>query len=69
MKRWLDYFFISNSFQEYVHKTDVPAAFSTDHSPLVFSLGLNQDENRGNDFLKTNNSLKTNSAFITKLKK
>ena len=43
----LDYFFVSNLLQESVIKTDVLAAFSTDHSPLLFSLDLRKDENRG----------------------
>ena len=40
-------FFLSNLLQESVNKTNVLAAFSTDHSPLLFSLGLSKDENRG----------------------
>ena len=40
IQRRLDYFFVSNLRQESVNKADVLAAFSTDHSPLLFSLDL-----------------------------
>ena len=40
IQRRLDYFFISNLLQESVDKTDVLAAFSTDHSHLLFLLDL-----------------------------
>ena len=45
IQRRLTYFFVSNLLQESVNKTDVLAAFSTDHSPLLFSLALRKDEN------------------------
>ena len=45
IQRRLAYFFVSNLLQESVNKTDVLAAFSTDHSPLLFSLALRKDEN------------------------
>ena len=38
IQRRLDYFFISNSLQESTKTTDTLAAFSTDHSPITFSL-------------------------------
>ena len=49
---------------------DVVAAFSTDHSPLLFSLDLGKDENRGNltTLWKFNNSLSKNFDFLTKMK-
>ena len=43
------------------------AAFSTDHSPLLFSLKLRTDENRGKGLWKFNNSLSMNSDFQTKM--
>ena len=46
----------------------VKAAFSTDHLPLIFSVGLNEDVNRGNGLRKFNISLTKISNFITKLK-
>ena len=47
IQRRLDYFFVSNLLQESINKTDVLAAFSTDHSLLLFSLDFPKDENRG----------------------
>ena len=68
IQRRLDYFFLSNLLQESVNKTDILAAFSTDHSPLLFSLKLRTDENRGKGLWKFNNSLSMNSDFQTKIK-
>ena len=68
IQRRLDYFFLSNLLQELVNKTDILAAFSTDHSPLLFSLKLRTDENRGKGLWKFNNSLSMNSNFQTKMK-
>ena len=66
IQRRLDYFFVSNLPQESVNKTNVLAAFSTDHSRL-FSSDLRNDENRGKGFWKFNNSLSMNSDFVTKM--
>ena len=43
----LDYFFISNQLQDSVKKTDILAAFTSNHFPLIFTLSANQDEERG----------------------
>ena len=68
IQRRLDYFFVANLLQESVNKTDVLAAFSTDHSPLLFSQDLCKDESRGKGLWKFNNSLSMNSDFQTKMK-
>ena len=44
IQRRLDYFFISNFFQESVKKPDVLAAFLTDHSPITFSLSSKSEK-------------------------
>ena len=49
IQRRLDYFFISNQLQDTVIKTDILATFTSDHSPLIFTLSTNQDEGRGKD--------------------
>ena len=64
----LDYFFVSNLPQKLVNKTDALAAFSTDHSPLLFSLDLRKDENKAKELWKFNNSLCISSNFLTKMK-
>ena len=68
IRRRLDYFFVSNLRQESVKKMDVLAAFSTDHSPLLFSLDLRKDENRSKGLWKFSNSLSRNSDFQIKMK-
>ena len=47
---------------------DVLAAFSTDHSPLLFSVDLRKDENRSKGLWKFSNSLSRNSDFQIKMK-
>ena len=55
--------------QDYVKNPDILAAYSTDHSPLLFSLFLNKkEENRGKGLWKFNSSLTTNSDFVEKMK-
>ena len=68
IQRRLDYFFISNSLQENVKKTDIIAAFSTDHSPITFSLEFQEEESRGKGLWKFNNSLLQNNEFKFKMK-
>ena len=68
IQRRLDYFFASNQQQDTVKKTDILAAFTSDHSPLIFTLSTNQDDGRGKDLWKFNNSLALNSDFVDKLK-
>ena len=63
IKKRLAYFFVSNLLQESINKTEVLAAFSTDHSHLLFSLELRKDENRGKRLSKFNNFLSMNSNF------
>ena len=50
IQRRLDYFFISNQLQDTVIKTDILATFTSDHSPLIFTLSTNQDEGRGKGY-------------------
>ena len=68
IQRRLDYFFISNNIQENVKDSDILVAFSTDHSPVIFSLLLNKDKNRGKGLWKFNNSLTANDEFVEKMK-
>ena len=50
VERRLDFFKISIILQESVIKTDVPASFCTDHSPIFFSLQLKDMPARGKAF-------------------
>ena len=51
-----------------MNKTEVSAAFATDHSPLLFSLDLRKDKNRGKGLWKFNNSLSMDSDFQARMK-
>ena len=65
-RRW-DYFsFLIN--YKILLKTDILAAFTSDHSPLIFTLSTNQDKERGKAQWKFNNSLALNSDFVDKMK-
>ena len=57
IQRRLDYFLISNILQESLKKPDVLAAFSTDHSPIMFSLFSKSEGKRGKGLWKHSNSL------------
>ena len=52
IQRRLDYFFISNSFQESIKTTDTLAAFSTNHSAITLSLCHLNEFPRGKRFWK-----------------
>ena len=71
VQRRLDYyyFFISNTLQDLVRKTDVFAPFSTDHSPVSFSFGKGNDYVRGKGLWKFYKSLISNSKYIESTKK
>ena len=68
IQRRLDYFFISNLLQDSVKKTDILASFSTDHSPIMFSLRQSKEESRGKGLWKFNSSLITNNNYVDQMK-
>ena len=57
IQRWLDYFIISNTVQDFVQKTDVFASFSTDHSSIFFSFEKQNDSAHLRGLWKFNKSL------------
>ena len=63
----LFFLFVIN-YKILLKKTDILAAFISDHSSLSFTLSTNQDEGIGKDLRKFNNSLTLNTDFIDKLK-
>ena len=69
LQRRLDYFFVSNSIQVFVGKTDIIASFSTDHSPILVSFQKHDDFQRGKGLWKFNSSLSQNKDYIKKMKK
>ena len=68
IQRRLDYFFISNSLQESTKTTDTLAAFSTDHSPITFSLCHLKEFPRGKGLWKFNKSLIKNENYREQMK-
>ena len=56
-----DFFLISNILQESIIKTDDLASFFADHSPIFFSLYLEDMPTRGKGFWRFNNSLTSNA--------
>ena len=63
----LFFLFVIN-YKILLKKTDILAAFISDHSSLSFTLSTNQDEGIGKGLRKFNNSLTLNTDFIDKLK-
>ena len=68
IQRRLYYFFISNSLQESTKTTDTLAAFSTDHSPITFSLCHLKEFPRGKGLRKFNKSLIKNENYREQMK-
>ena len=48
--------------------TDILAAFSTDHSPILITLSKINEFDRGKGFWKFNNSLKKNEDYVETIK-
>ena len=67
IQRRLDYFFISNVLQESVKNPDVLAAFSTDHSPIIFSFFSKSEGKRGKGLWKHKNSLCEKTGYINSM--
>ena len=62
-------FSISNVLQEYLKKPNILPAFSTDHSPIMFSLFTISEETGGKGLWKHNNSSCEKSTYIHTMKK
>ena len=70
IQRRLDYIFISQNLQEYIKKSDVLNALSTDHSPVFCSISKRNEFNKGKGrgLWKFNNSLISNTDFVKQMK-
>ena len=68
IQRTLDFFFISNSLQESIKKTDILPSFCSDHSPIFISFQKNQDITLGKHFWKFNNSLIQDENYLSEMK-
>ena len=67
-QRGLDYFFFSNSIQEFILDTDIISTISSDHSPLLISFYKEKQNNKSSGFLKFNNSLQSGNISKETLK-
>lgn len=65
-KRRLDIFIVSNLLQESVKDTEVLPAFSSNHSPILFSLVSTEPASKGKGQWKFNNSLSWNKNLLQK---
>ena len=54
--------------EETVKKTDILAVFTSDSSPLIFTLNMNQDLAKGKGLWRFKNSLALNSDVVIKMK-
>lgn len=64
IQRRLDYWFIIDSLQDDVTKTDIITAINTDHFAVVLGVDSLAEYPRGSLFWKFNNSLLDNSNFV-----
>lgn len=64
IQRRLDYWFISDSLQDDVAKTDIITAINTDHLAVVLGVDSLAEYPRGSLFWKFNNSLLDDSNFV-----
>ena len=69
IERRLDYIFISNSLQEFVNYTDILLAVSTDHSPVLISLSIDNSDNNERGFWKYNSPLVYDEFYVENMKK
>ena len=62
----LDYYWIPNSMQVFIKKTDALTSLSTDHLPITFSCFKNKEGNREREAFGNliTASLKMNNMFI-----
>ena len=65
----LDFFFVSNGFQEYIHKIDALILLCSNHSPILFSLDMIKEGQREEGLWKFKSSLLSNKRFVRNLKK
>ena len=68
LQRRLDYFFISNTIQEFILDTDIIPAISSDHSPILISFSQEKQHSKSFGFWKFNNLLLSDNIFKEKLK-
>ena len=65
--RRLDYFFISNSVQEYVRNPEILTSLSSDHSPILLRFENASAFDYGKNYWKYNALMSKNSDFCFKL--
>ena len=64
MQRRLDYFFVSDSFQDSIHEVEILTGIQNDHSPVRSQCRSLDEERRGPFHWKFNNSLLLDSEYI-----
>ena len=64
MQRRLDYFFVSDSFQDSVHEVEILTGNQSNHSPMRIQCRSLEEERRGPSHYKFNNSLLLDSEYI-----
>ena len=61
--RRLDYIFIPDSLQEFAQSVEILPSFLSDHSPVMLSLGITNETQRGRGIWKFNNALLQDNSF------
>ena len=64
MQKRLDYFFVSDSFQDSIHEAEILTCIQSDHSPIQIQCRSPDEKRRGPSHWKFNNSLVLDSEYI-----
>ena len=64
MERRLDYFFVSDSFKDYIHEVEILTGIQSDDSPIRIQCRSLDEEWKGPSHWKFNNSLLLDSEYI-----
>ena len=64
IQRRLDFWLISNSLQDEIHKADIITSVKTDHSAITIDINSISETNRGPSFWKFNNSFLDDESYI-----
>lgn len=63
----IDFFLVSNSMLNMVHKVNILAGFRSDHSSITLELRIANEVKRGKGVWKFNNSLLRHKAFVERI--
>ena len=64
IRRWLDFWLISNAVQDNVSKTDIIPAIKSDHSAITLLFNSLEKQSHGPSYWKFNSRILEDSSYI-----